>query len=117
MDTMNPKATEAFIRSAHEKYEQTVGEEFGRAVPAIFTDEPRMWPRKKQTCKISTADSNENIIIPYTEYFAEQMKAHCDTDVLDRIPEYIWELPESGKSPFRCLCRWREERTDRPCAT
>lgn len=46
LDTMNPAAVKAFIEKTHEKYQESLGELFGEAVPAIFTDEPRMAPRK-----------------------------------------------------------------------
>lgn len=41
-DLMNPAATDCFIRHTHEKYRLCIGEEFGRTVRGIFTDEPRL---------------------------------------------------------------------------
>lgn len=101
VDTMNPRAIRAFVESTHEKYARLLGERFGKSVPAIFTDEPRMAPRKKKTQKIAFAESEEDIIIPYTEYFAYQMEKRYGTDVLEKLPEYIWELPEGKLSAFR----------------
>ena len=40
VDLMNPKVTEAFITSTHEKYASWFSGEFGKSVPGIFTDEP-----------------------------------------------------------------------------
>lgn len=39
-DALNPEAARLFIETTHEKYKDAVGEEFGRTIPAIFTDEP-----------------------------------------------------------------------------
>lgn len=39
-DALNPEAARLFIETTHEKYKAAVGDEFGRTVPAIFTDEP-----------------------------------------------------------------------------
>ncbi len=40
VDLLNPKTTDAFIDTTYEAYKKVVGKEFGRTVPAIFTDEP-----------------------------------------------------------------------------
>ncbi|MFH1538865.1 MAG: glycosyl hydrolase [bacterium] len=40
IDTMNPDAVDAFIEVTHEEYKKVIGDEFGKTVPAIFTDEP-----------------------------------------------------------------------------
>ena len=41
VDTLNPAAIAAFIAATHERYRAVVGDEFGRTIPAIFTDEPQ----------------------------------------------------------------------------
>lgn len=101
VDTMNPAAVRAFLDSTHEKYYELLGDEFGKSIPAIFTDEPRMAPRKKRAVKIAFAESHEDIILPYTEYCREQIRKKYDVDVLEKIPEYIWDLPGGKKSPLR----------------
>ncbi|MBO4367164.1 MAG: hypothetical protein J5859_00510, partial [Clostridia bacterium] len=42
VDTMSPKAIRKFIDITHERYLEKAGDEFGKSVPAIFTDEPQM---------------------------------------------------------------------------
>ncbi|MHB9024775.1 MAG: hypothetical protein ACYC7E_11480 [Armatimonadota bacterium] len=37
---LNPEATAQFIALTHERYRQEFGEEFGKSIPGIFTDEP-----------------------------------------------------------------------------
>jgi hypothetical protein len=39
-DLMDPRATEAFIESTHERYAQALGDHLGTTVTAVFTDEP-----------------------------------------------------------------------------
>lgn len=39
-DLLRPETTRLFIEMTHERYFQTVGKEFGRTIPGIFTDEP-----------------------------------------------------------------------------
>ncbi len=85
-DTMNPAAVDEFINITHERYKDVLGADFGTVAPAIFTDEPRIG---KQV-PISGADSDEDVFVPYTDYFAEQFRTKYDFDALDIIPEYIW---------------------------
>ena len=40
IDTMNKAAVSEFINVTHEEYKNTVGENFGKIIPGIFTDEP-----------------------------------------------------------------------------
>lgn len=87
IDTMNPQAVDEFIKVTHESYKNTLGADFGTAASAIFTDEPRIG---KQGL-ISFAESDEDVFVPYTEYFAERFKAEYGLDPLDIVPEYIWD--------------------------
>jgi hypothetical protein len=41
-DLMNPLATRKFLSLVHERYWEAAGEEFGRTIRGIFTDEPRI---------------------------------------------------------------------------
>jgi len=45
VDTMDPAAVRRFIEVTHERYRQCVGQHFGKTVPGIFTDEPRVGGR------------------------------------------------------------------------
>ena len=101
VDTMNPEAVAEFIRITHERYYQAVGDEFGKCVPAIFTDEPRMGKH----LPVSAALSKEDITLPYTGPMAEQMRQRFGIDPLDVAPEYIWELPGGQHSSNRYYYR------------
>ena len=107
VDTMNPEAIERFIQLTHEAYYEKVGDEFGQAVPAIFTDEPRLG----RHAQISRALSAEDVSIPYTDHLAEEMKRRYGIDPLDIAPEYIWELA-GGKCSVN---RYRYRETAAEC--
>lgn len=53
-DNLNPDCVKAFIEATHEKYRRCCGDEFGKAVPGIFTDE-----------------TNPGAAIPWTARFEE----------------------------------------------
>ncbi|MAX25972.1 MAG: hypothetical protein CMJ19_15860 [Phycisphaeraceae bacterium] len=42
-DSLNPRVTQLFLEMTHERYAANVGEEFGKRVTAMFTDEPKIY--------------------------------------------------------------------------
>ncbi len=42
VDLLDPDVTREFIAQTHEKYKAAVGKDFGKTIPAIFTDEPSL---------------------------------------------------------------------------
>lgn len=97
VDTMNPEAVREFIRVTHEAYYKNIGEEFGAAVPAIFTDEPRMGKHSQ----LRLAQSQEDVTLPYTDYLAKTMREQYGMDPLDIVPEYVWNLTDGRFSVNR----------------
>ena len=92
VDTLNPEAIGEFIRLTHARYQQTLGEEFGKTAEAIFTDEPRIGKQ----IQIASAASTENFEIPYSEGFAERFRQETGEELLKCVPELIWDMPEEG---------------------
>lgn len=97
VDTMNPEAIAEFIRVTHEAYFAKLGEYFGNAVPAIFTDEPRMGKH----VQLSRAASDGDVTIPYTDAFADTMLREKGIDPLDIVPEYVWDWADGRYSANR----------------
>ena len=95
VDTLNPRAMERFVAVTHERYKAVVGDQFGGTIPAIFTDEPQ-FPHKKA---LRFADDRGDLILPWTGDFAATFEMAFGFDILDRLPELIWELP--GGAPSR----------------
>lgn len=44
VDVLNPEVIAAFLQLTHEQYARVIGDQFGRAVPGSFTDEPSYVP-------------------------------------------------------------------------
>ncbi len=97
VDALNKKAIEKFIEITHERYKKTVGEDFGGAVPAIFTDEPQF--SRKQTFNNST--DKDDVTLPWTDDFPETYKEMYGDDILDRLPELFWDLKDGQVSVHR----------------
>lgn len=97
VDTLNKKAIEKFIEITHERYKKTVGEDFGGAVPAIFTDEPQF--SRKQTFNNST--DKDDVKLPWTDDFSETYMEMYGDDILDYLPELFWDLNDGQVSVHR----------------
>lgn len=99
VDTLSEEAIAEFIRVTYDAYLHAVGEEFGKTVPAIFTDEPQ-FTRKSV---LPFAESQVDIKLPYTTDFAETFRAAYGIDLVAHLPELLWDLPDGVPSRVRYL--------------
>ena len=97
VDVMNKKAIEKFLHVTHEKYYAALGEEFGKSIPAIFTDEPQI----KGSMVLPDGESNADVTLSYTDDLPETFEAEYGVNLLDILPELLWELPEGRYSVHR----------------
>ncbi len=88
-DTLNPEVTRRFIEFTHEVYAREVGEEFGKAIPAIFTDEPSY----NRAIPLHFADGRKGKVysnMPYTADMEETYRAEYGESLIDHLPELLW---------------------------
>ena len=97
INTLDPAAIRRFIEVTYERYLATVGEDFGGAVPAIFTDEPQFTTKST----LGYAAEKKDICLPWSDDLPETFRAFCGEDLLARLPELLWELPDSRVSTVR----------------
>jgi hypothetical protein len=97
VNTLDPEAIKEFINMTHERYYEVLGTEFGKTIPAIFTDEPQFTHKE---C-LGYADEEKNIILPFTDDLEETFKAAYGESLLEHLPELFWELPEPEVSVTR----------------
>lgn len=74
IDTMNPDAIRYFIELTHERYKKEIGEEFGKTVKGVFTDEITAFP-----------DSQ-----PWSPLLPEKVRERFGIDLNASLPA-IWE--------------------------
>ncbi|MBP9988240.1 MAG: hypothetical protein KBT46_01950 [Ruminococcus sp.] len=96
-DTLNKDAIKKFIEVTHERYKEKAGEEFDKTVPAIFTDEPQ-FSRKSV---LNNSFDKMDIMMPWTDKVPELYREQYGADILDTLPELIWDLPDSEPSIHR----------------
>jgi hypothetical protein len=97
IDTLNPAAIAAFIAATHERYRAVVGDEFGRTIPAIFTDEPQFTHKRG----LQYAEDTTDIILPFTDDLFETYAAAYQERLEDTLPEVVWNLPDGRASLTR----------------
>lgn len=100
VDTLNSEAIDRFKEITHERYKEVVGDEFGKHIPAIFTDEPQFC--RKSALKFATS-CDEMIQLPWTPKLPELFKKHCGLDIFAQLPELLWDLPDGKISRYRYL--------------
>lgn len=97
VDTLSPDAMAKFIEITHEVYKKKIGDKFGTVVPCIFTDEPQ-FDSKGQ---LSNPTARHDVTLPWTTDFPETFKKICSSDILEALPQLIWNLPDGRPSEAR----------------
>ncbi len=98
-DILNPAVTREFVEMTHAAYKREVGDKFDTVIPAIFTDEPQMAHKR---C-LDSALAGDDAAMPWTTGMAEDFLRTEGEDLLEKLPEVFWDLPDGAPSEFR----WR----------
>ena len=88
VNCLDKKAIDRFVEITHERYKEVVGDEFGRTVPSIFTDEPH-FPHKST---LGFAKEKRAVTLPWTDDLPETYRAAYGSDLLDSLPEGVTHL-------------------------
>jgi len=86
LDLLNPAAVRAFLDSTHETYARSVGEDFGDAVPGMFTDEPGLMYRG--------LGARKQPAIPWTDDFPAYFQARNGYDLRPHLPALFFDAGE-----------------------
>ena len=92
INTLSKSAVEEFMHTTYDAYYNAVGEDFGKSIPAIFTDEPQVLRHTYLTTSADKTEAN----LPFVEDFDETYKATYGESILDKIPELVWEKRNNG---------------------
>ena len=99
VDTLSKPAVQKFIDVTHETYKRWVGDEFDKAVPAMFTDEPQ----HTFVNTLISHDAKTVLTAPWTFDLPKSYKKAYGEDIIATIPELFWDLPHNKPS----LARYR----------
>ncbi|WP_158602445.1 glycosyl hydrolase [Cohnella endophytica] len=91
VDNLNPEAVSAFLSVTHEPYKRLIGQDFGSAVPGIFTDEPSI---ADFHCRYAEGRP----WLPWTEDFGDRFLKERGYDLIERLPYLFLEGEKSAKT-------------------
>ena len=97
VNTLDCAAMARFIEVTYERYLETVGQDFGGVVPAIFTDEPQFTHKQA----LFFPEEKKDVILPWSDDLAETFRAAYGEDLMASLPELFWDLPEGQVSTVR----------------
>ena len=103
VDTLKPEAIDAFIKMTHERYAGVLQDDFGKSIPAIFTDEPHISGSRLP----GKAEALKDILLPYTEELPRLYGRVEDKDFFEAIPYLVWN--RQGEKV--CLPRYQYYKT------
>ena len=89
VDTMNRDATEAFLKSTHEKYAAKCGDRLGKSIKGVFTDEPH---RGALLDGFSMYMENGEMTVPYTQKLFEEFEKRFGYDLKEKLPELFLQV-------------------------
>ncbi|MBO4412123.1 MAG: hypothetical protein J5794_08060, partial [Lachnospiraceae bacterium] len=124
IDVMRPEAVKKFLEITYDRFAETVGEEFGQSIPAIFTDEPRMTRSQPISFSLSGSDRGGRAEsqtsartydkeIAWSADFPETFRAAYHFDIAPHLPELIWQRADGAPSRARYL--YHDHRSARFC--
>lgn len=90
-DNLNPDCVRFFIQQTHEAYKAELGDEFGKTVPGIFTDEPSLHDRHAYF-------GEKRSWIPWTYGYGAYFQKQKGYDFLDLLPWFYFNGSLSKKA-------------------
>jgi hypothetical protein len=88
-DNLNPDAVKAFLDVTYEAYRREVGDDFGGAVPGIFTDEPNVFaPRVRSGLRA----------LPWTDGLLAFFQERRGYDLMDVLPWLFYAGKRAAKA-------------------
>jgi hypothetical protein len=97
LDTMNPEAVDAFIKSTHEAYRKRYGKRFGKDLPGIFTDEPNFGHMLQKSWHVPPGEH----WLPWTGRLPAVFKKRYGYDIMDHLPELVFDPAGQAASQAR----------------
>ena len=97
VDALSKDAIDCFIGKTYETFQRELGDEFGKTIPVIFTDEPQTKIFTTPTSGFSTEDA----ITAWTTDFADTYFAEYGESIIDRLPEVHFAMHGDGGAKTR----------------
>ena len=86
VDALSKDAIDEFIATTHESFRRAVGNEFGKTVPAIFTDEPQL----SGFVALKSGFDRGDAMCSFTTDFAKTYRDEFGEELIDKLPELFF---------------------------
>lgn len=87
VDIMQPAAIQRFTELTHERYYAACGQEYGKSVPSIFSDEPRHEPLEQ----FSEAEEERGALYYWTYGFENSFREQYGYSLVEQLPYLVWD--------------------------
>lgn len=81
-DTLKKETTEEYIQATHQKYVEHCGEEIGKTIKGIFTDEPH-----RGGLMLDSSTASPALVVPYTERLFDVFFEMWGYSLKEKLPE------------------------------
>ncbi len=85
LDTLDHEAVQEFIRVTHEAYKRECGDDLGKTVPGIFTDEPNYGHAQLERDHLHDS-------APWTRFFRRTFRERYGYDLIAHLPEVFFNI-------------------------
>lgn len=96
VDVLSEEAIKKFVQVTHERYKEVIGNEFGKNVNTIFTDEPQY----SAVVMLPDPFSHQDVKIPYTQKFGAAFKKANGYDLFDKLADLVYESDTAKKTRY-----------------
>lgn len=101
VDTLSDEAMQEFIRVTYNAYNDAVGDKFGGVCPAIFTDEPQFTFKYRLPFATSEKSTFGTLLVnPWTTDFPTTFYNAYGYDLMEKLPEIIWDVEGVSKARY-----------------
>ena len=107
VDTLSTVAMRNFIETTHKVYKDKIGDKFGSVVPCFFTEEPQFATKTQ----LSNPRAQEDVFLPWTYDLPETFKGEYSINLVESLPELVWDLPYGKASLTRY--HWHDHTCER----
>ncbi len=110
VDALRPEVAKQFLKTTYERYKTHFGAEFGKRIPAVFTDEPAIFA--------SAGAHTDAALLPYSAWLAAKFAERNGYSLQDHLPclfrhaagEKMHVPPQKVRYDYYCTLRqlWAE---------
>jgi len=96
-DVFNKDAVAEFLKVTHDTYYKSIGTEFDKTVPAVFTDEPQF----SEINRAAFGTDVKPLSAAWSTEFPVSFRLAYGYDLVEKLPEIFWDLQDGKPSLAR----------------